>query len=132
MKLEDRIAKHRRMAEAYRDAYTSHDVHGGGQYAEWVYAADAIYSSPYFTGDQVFEFKDFPADTAQAATMEAKAYSLTFPDWKPASFNHWPADNGFVMKTRWQGTTGAKGLWPSAWPTARARPLSPRSSASSP
>jgi hypothetical protein len=36
--------------------------------------------------------------------MEAKVYSLRFPDWKPVGFKFWPADNGFVMKTRWQGT----------------------------
>lgn len=40
----------------------------------------------------------------------AKAYSLSFPDWKPASFNYWPSANGLVMKTRWEGDTtdGAK------------------------
>ena len=71
----------------------------------WKFAEDGVYASPYFTGDEVFPFSEFPADTALAATMEAKAYSLTFPDWKPASFKYWTADNGFVMKTRWQGTT---------------------------
>ncbi len=106
MKLEDRIAKHRRMAEAYRDAYTSHDVHGGGQYAEWVYAADAIYSSPYFTGDQVIALdENLAVGAALCATMEARAYTATFSDWGPAEFKCWPSDNGFVMRTRWEGTT---------------------------
>jgi hypothetical protein len=26
---------------------------------------------------------------AEAVTMEAKAYSLMFPDWKPADFRYW-------------------------------------------
>jgi hypothetical protein len=30
---------------------------------------------------------------------------LTFPDWKPADFKYWPAENGVVMKTRWEGHT---------------------------
>ncbi len=105
MNTEDRIAHHRQMAEAYRNAYLHQGVQDGETYEAWKFADDGVYSSPYFTGDEVFPLNAFPADTAQAATMEAKAYSLTFPDWKPVSFNYWPADNGFVMKTRWQGTT---------------------------
>ncbi len=105
MNIEERISHHRRMAEAYRNAYLHQGVQDGETYEAWAFADDGVYVSPYFTGDEVFALKDFPADTAQAATMEAKAYSLTFPDWKPASFSYWPADNGFVMKTRWQGTT---------------------------
>ncbi len=39
--------------------------------------------------------------------MEAKIYSVTFPDWKPANFTYWAADDWFAMKTRWEGhTTG--------------------------
>lgn len=105
MNATERIEHHRRMAEAYRNSYLRQGVQDGETYEAWAFADDGVYVSPYFTGDQVFAFKDFPADTAKAATMEAKAYSLTFPDWKPAGFNYWPADNGFVMKTRWQGTT---------------------------
>ena len=48
------------------------------------------------TGDQAFKLSEFPEDTARASTMEAKAYSLSFPDWKPASFDYWPANNGVV------------------------------------
>ncbi|MBN9634573.1 MAG: hypothetical protein J0H22_04975 [Actinobacteria bacterium] len=106
MNIEERIAHHVRMAEAYRDAYLSQGVKEGAAFADaWKFAADGVYVSPYFTGDQVFPFSELPADTAKASTMEAKAYSLTFPDWKPASFNYWPADNGVVMKTRWEGHT---------------------------
>jgi hypothetical protein len=105
MTLEERIAHHRRMAESYRNAYLRQGVQEGEEYEAWKFAEDGVYASPYFTGDQVFPFSAFPADTAKAATMEAKAYSLTFPDWKPADFKYWTADNGFVMKTRWEGTT---------------------------
>lgn len=94
------------MAEAYRDAYLRQGVQDGEAFADaWKFAADGVYVSPYFTGDQVFPFSEFPTDTARASTMEAKAYSLTFPDWSPVSFEHWPAANGLTMKTRWQGTT---------------------------
>lgn len=111
MNLEQRIAHHVRMAEAYRDAYLRQGVQDGEAFADaWKFAADGVYVSPYFTGDQVFKLSEFPTDTAKASTMEAKAYSLKFPDWKPASFNYWAADNGVVMKTRWEGhtTDGAK------------------------
>lgn len=104
MKLEERIAHHVRMAEAYRDAYLRQGVQDGEAFADaWKFADDGVYVSPYFTGDQVFKLSEFPSDTAKASTMEAKAYSLSFPDWKPASFDYWPADNGVVMKTRWEG-----------------------------
>ena len=106
MTIEDRIAHHRRMAEAYRDAYLRQGVQDGEAFADaWRFAEDGVYVSPYFTGDQVFKLSEFPEDTARASTMEAKAYSLTFPDWKPVDFVYWPADNGVVMKTRWQGHT---------------------------
>ena len=108
---EDRIAQHRRMAEGYGNAYLRQGVQDGEKYADetdssaWKFAPDAIYTSPYFTGEQVILMSEVAEDTARTSTLEAKAYSLTFPDWKPTSFKHWPAENGFVMKTRWQGTT---------------------------
>lgn len=106
MHLEQRIANHVRMAEAYRDAYLRQGVQAGEAFADaWKFAEDGVYVSPYFTGDQVFKLSEFPEDTAGASTMEAKAYSLSFPDWKPASFDYWPANNGVVMKTRWEGHT---------------------------
>ena len=93
MTLEERIAHHVRMAEAYRDAYLRQGVQDGEAFADaWKFADDGVYVSPYFTGDQVFPFSEFPEDTAKASTMEAKAYSLSFPDWKPADFKYWPAD----------------------------------------
>lgn len=106
MNVEERLAHHRRMAEAYRDAYLRQGIQDGEAFADtWTFAEDGVYVSPYFTGDQVFKFSEFPEDTARASTMEAKVYSLTFPDWKPADFKYWPAENGVVMKTRWEGHT---------------------------
>ena len=106
MNLEERIALHRRMAEGYRDAYMGHDVHQGGSYDGWEFAADAVYASPYFTGDEVIPLdENLAVGAAACATMEAKAYAATFADWGPAEFKCWPAENGFVMRTRWEGHT---------------------------
>jgi hypothetical protein len=105
MNIEERVALHGRMAEGYRNAYLHQEVQEGVSYEEWKFAHDAVYSSPYFTGETVLLLRDVPIDAAKSATMEAKAYALTFPDWKPADFRYWPAANGFVMKTRWQGHT---------------------------
>ena len=111
MELSDRIEKHRQMAHAYRDAYTSKEVHAGMSYEGWVFAPDAIYMSPYFVGDMTIPLdENLAIGAAAAATMEARAYSVTFSDWGPVDFKCWPADNGFVMRTRWEGSmkTGAR------------------------
>lgn len=103
MNTEERVAKHARMAQGYRDAYLHKQVHEGESYEAWAFADDAEYWSPYFTGEKVLLMKDVAIDTAKSATMEATAYALTFPDWHPADFKYWAAENGFVMKTRWEG-----------------------------
>ena len=109
MNIEERIAHHRRMAESYRNTYLRHGVQEGQSYEAWKFATDAVYSSPYFTGDKVNVISEVAVDPATYATMEAKAYSFTFPDWAPADFKYWPAENGFVMKTRWEGHTKKDG-----------------------
>ncbi|MBP2045163.1 hypothetical protein [Methanobacterium aggregans] len=48
---------------------------------------------------------EHPISVSTSATMEAKAYSLRLPDWGPAEFKCWPSDNGFVMKTQFEGHT---------------------------
>ncbi len=103
MNLDERLAHHRRMAEGYRNAYLHQAVQEGEEYEAWQFAADALYSSPYFTGEEVLRLSEVPTEAGEAATMEAKAYALTFADWKPADFRYWPSDRGFVMKTRWEG-----------------------------
>ena len=105
MNIEERIAHHRRMAESYRNTYLRHGVQEGESYEAWKFADDAVYSSPYFTGEHENRISEIGVSVASYATMEAKAYSFKFPDWKPADFKYWPAENGFVMKTRWEGHT---------------------------
>jgi hypothetical protein len=52
LNLEDRIALHNRMAKAYGDAYLRQGVQDGEKFVDvWKFAEDALYASPYFTGD---------------------------------------------------------------------------------
>ena len=112
MNLEERITLHRRMAEAYRDAYIGHDVHEGGSYDGWEFADDAVLHVAALHGRRGHPVRREPraSGAAACATMEAKAYAVTFADWGPVEFKCSPADNGFVMRTRWEGHTkdGAK------------------------
>ena len=105
LKIEDRVAKHRRMAESYRDAYLNPGAHDGKSYEEWKFADNAVYASPYFTGDKVIQIPNYSIGAAKSTAMEVTAYSIKFPDWKPVDFKYWPADNGFALKTRWEGHT---------------------------
>lgn len=105
MDLVDRIAKHRRMAESYRDKYVLRKVQEGESYDEWEFTDDAVYTSPYFVAGQELVLKDVATSFDVAATVEAKAYSVVFPDWKPVDHKFWPAENGLVMRYRWEGTT---------------------------
>jgi hypothetical protein len=109
MNLEDRIAKHRRMAESYRDKYVLQKVQEGEIYDEWVFADDAVYTSPYFVAEQELVLADVATHWELAATIEAKAYGKEFPDWRPVGHKFWPADNGFVMRYRWEGTSVSTG-----------------------
>jgi hypothetical protein len=102
--VEERIELHHRMAEGYGVAYLHRAVKDGASYEAWKFSDDAVYSSPYFISD-VMPLRESSISVSTSATMEAKAYSLKFPDWSPAEFKYWPADNGFVMKTRWEGHT---------------------------
>ena len=83
---------------------TKKAVKDGATYEAWKFADDAKYWSPYF-GNHIIDLKTNPISVAASATMEAKAYSLKFPDWGPVEFKCWPSDNGFVMKTLFQGHT---------------------------
>ena len=103
LKIEDRIALHHEMAESYYNAYARKAVKDGATYEKWEFADDAVYWSPYF--GKLIKLSEHPISVSTSATMEAKAYSLKFPDWGPAEFKCWPADNGFVMKTLFEGHT---------------------------
>ncbi|MET8650798.1 hypothetical protein [Nocardia aurea] len=110
MKLEDRIAKHRRMAESYRDKYVLQKVQDGDRYDEWEFADGAVYTSPYFAVGEELVLAEVATSFDVAATVEAKAYSVVFPDWKPVEYKLWAADNGFVMRYRWEGTSVIDGV----------------------
>lgn len=101
----ERVALHRRMAESYRDSYLRRDVQAGLEYEHWTFAENAVDYSPYYTGGKAMVLRDVAEGAAQVATMEAKAYSVNFPDWAPVEFKCWPAENGFAMRTRWEGHT---------------------------
>ena len=107
MNTEDRIALHRRMAESYRDKYAAQAVQEGESYEEWKFADNAEYTSPYFNCGEIFPIgqlsKDTSVDVAGLSTMEAKAYSVNFPDWGPVEFKYWASENGFAMKTLFVG-----------------------------
>lgn len=102
--LAERIERHRRMAESYRDAYSDQAVQEGATYDEWRFSEEAVYWSPYF-GDNLIRLAEYPISVKTSAHMEAKAYSVTMPDWAPISFRCWPSDNGFVMQTHFGGHT---------------------------
>jgi len=104
LNLEDRIALHLRMAECYHNAYDRKAVKDGATYDNWKFADDAVYWSPYF-GKELIYLSNHPVSVSTSATMEALAYSLKFPDWGPVEFKCWPSNNGFVMKTLFEGHT---------------------------
>ncbi|MCH3987665.1 MAG: hypothetical protein LKG56_10190 [Lachnospiraceae bacterium] len=104
MTLEERIEKHKKMAEAYHSAYMKQSVQDGAKYDDWVFAPHATYWSPYF-GNNVIDLDNNPMSVQKSATMEAATYSVTMKDWGPLSFECWSSDRGFVMKTHFGGHT---------------------------
>lgn len=113
--LKNRIEAHRAMALAYYSAYDAKAVKDGEAYENWTFSDDAVYWSPYFTVGEIIELgpvaEQVAGSIANSATMEAKAFSVNFPDWAPVEFKCWPSDNGFVMRTKFEGThkdTGEK------------------------
>ena len=105
----DRVGLHRRMAESYHAAYQDRAVQDGETYTEWVFAPDAVYWSPYF-GTEVIELATHPVSVQESATMEARAYGVRFSGWGPVRFESWPSDDGFAMKTRFEGTRASDGV----------------------
>ena len=110
MTLEERLEKHRRMAESYHQAYVKQSVQDGSTYDEWQFADDAVYWSPYF-GDSLIDLKTNPISVRQSATMEALSYSSTLPDWTALGFKCWASENGFVMQTHFGGHDSDGKLW---------------------
>lgn len=110
MNLDERIAMHRRMAEGFGNSYRTRRSHASAdQCTSWYFVEDAEYFAPYFTGGRLIYLRDYTAyrslDISIVAATEEQAYSAQFPDWGPIEFKYWPSDNGFVMKTLFQGHT---------------------------
>lgn len=108
--LEERLTRHRKMAESYYAAYQERTVEDGASYSEWVFAPHAKYWSPYF-GDNLIDLSEYPMSVRKSATMEAGTYCVTFPDWGPLGFKCWPSENGFVMQTHFGGHDREGKLW---------------------
>lgn len=115
MNLEDKIARHRKMAEGYYNAYLHKGVQTGEKYESWKFADDATGWWPYFMGDEIINLAAVGMDPFQSANMEAASYSAKFPDWGPKEFTCWPSDNGFAMRTKWEGTNKATGKKMAFW-----------------
>lgn len=107
--LEQRLDLHRRMAHSYHEGYTERAVQDGATYTDWVFSPKATYLSPYF-GSEEIELATYPVSVRESATMEAVAYSVRFDNWGPADFLCWPSDQGFTMKTRFEGTRRSDGV----------------------
>lgn len=105
--VEECIAHHHRMAEAYHQAYLDQDVKDGSTYEDWVFADEAVYFSPYF-GNNPIDLKTNPLSVQASAHMEALTYSVTLPDWKPLDFECWPSPDGFAMKSHFGGHKDGK------------------------
>ena len=112
MNIEERIAKHRWMAEAYRDAYAGKRLQEGGKYG-FKFADEGVVVTPYFQ-DEVLKVASFKMASVsgsateifdKGAVMEAKAYCLSFPDWKVLEFKCYPSDSGFAMRVLFEGHT---------------------------
>lgn len=102
MTLEETIEHNRRLAESYHRAYVKQTVEDGATYDDWKFAPHATYFSPYF-GNNMIDLDNNPMTVQQSATMEASTYCVTLPDWTILSFESWPSDRGFVMKSHFGG-----------------------------
>jgi hypothetical protein len=119
MKIEDRLAHHRRIAEGYEEAYKLRAQRGGRVIfpKEWVFAEDAVYVSVYFSGGVESPLGKFLKKSGESigdgATREARVYAAKFPDWTTTNFMCWPAENGATWRSRMTGTTkdGVKMAW---------------------
>jgi len=103
MKLEERVAMNRKIAEGYRNAYMKKDVEEGARYDSWNFAPGAEYVSPYWTNDEIWILDQQPIEAGKTAIMEAQAVANVYPDWKVVDCQIWAADDGFVLKNKWIG-----------------------------
>lgn len=99
---KERTALTRRLAESYIAAYDKKAVKDGATYDDWVFASDATYWSPYF-GNEMIDLSVNPMSVADAATFEAKSYSVEFKDWGPLDFECFPTPDGVAWKSHFGG-----------------------------
>lgn len=109
LSLAERIERHRSLAESYHQSYAERSVQQGATYAEWVFADNATYASPYF-GSELIDLTVHPISVQESATMEALAYSVRFDNWGPVEFQCWPSDAGFAMKSYFVGNRRSDGV----------------------
>lgn len=100
--VESKIENNRKIAEGYLAAYDAKAVKDGATYADWKFAQNADYWSPYF-GNATINLSKNPVSVKDSATFEALSYSIEFPDWAPVNFKCWPSENGVAWKTEFGG-----------------------------
>ena len=102
--LEDRLALHQRLADTYFDAYAHHIERGAVIMSkEWKLAPGLLYSSAYFGVGNPAPVAHLVDDAGN--TNEMKVYLAAMPDWRAIDFLGWPSPQGFITRTRFQGTT---------------------------
>jgi hypothetical protein len=104
MTLEERLARHQRMADTYFDAYAHHVERGAVVMSdEWRIAPDFLYSSPYHGAGRPEKIATLMEGAGN--TNEMRLYLAKMPDWRAVEMLGWPTPEGFVTKTRWEGHT---------------------------
>jgi hypothetical protein len=104
MNLEERLALHQRLADTYFDAYAHHiEREAVVMNDEWKIAPDLQYSCAYFGVGKPAPIAHLVDDAGN--TKEMKVYLAAMPDWRAVEFLGWPSPQGFVTRTRFEGTT---------------------------
>jgi hypothetical protein len=102
MTLEDRLARNKRIADTYFDAYANHIARGTVVMTDdWKLAPDFTFKSTYHGGEAtIAKLIDVAGNT-----NEMKTYLFDMPDYHAADCMRWPTPEGFVTRTRWVGHT---------------------------
>jgi hypothetical protein len=105
----ERITLHRRMAESWYDGYRLFPERQELILSdEWRFTDEAVYWSPYFSGGRIHPVGKFfktGLTFASGGSMETSVYAAKMPDWRPVEFICWPSENGFAMRSRYEGHT---------------------------
>lgn len=105
--IEERVELNRKLAYVYRDGFRDQQEAGRTNLDAWVFAPDAVFFMPYFTGNEVVPMGGFLQEAgitlSDLATYEAYAYSKVLPDWHNVEFHAFPSDVGFAFRARMEG-----------------------------